>query len=398
MLSFETALSTVLQNALPAGCESVALGDSLHRILAEDIFSDIDMPPFDKSAMDGFACRREDIIVAGKQLNMTQLRCIETIPAGSKPEKTIGAGECARIMTGAMVPPGADCVIMVEDTDEPDPGLIRMIRGAVSNNICYRGEDIRMGDKVLARGTQIGAAHIAVLASVGGVNPLVSKMPRVAIISTGDELVEPDEKPGPASIRNSNAAQLIAQVKQVPAIPQYMGIARDNPQSLREMINQALESNDLLLLSGGVSMGEHDYVPQVMAECGISILCKSVAIQPGRPTVFGRKGDQFVFGLPGNPVSTFVLFEVMVKPFLKKMMGSETTPITLTLPLGVDFTRRNATRRSLIPAGIHCGEAIPLNYHGSAHIHAYTEASAIITIDPGVTVKNKGEFVDVRLL
>lgn len=368
--------------------ERVNITDSLGRILAEDILSDIDMPPFNKSAVDGFAVRMADL--------SQDLEVIETLPAGKTPEFSISAGKCSRIMTGAMVPEGSDGVIMVEDTEILDNGMIRAIRKQDSRNICNQGEDIKAGDCVLVKGTLIKPQHIAVLAAAGAVNPKVSKKIHVGILSTGDELVEPYHLPSPSKIRNTNAYQLIAQVSSAGALPQYEGIAADTEISLSAMLSDSLDRNDIVLLTGGVSMGDFDYVPKAMEDLDIEILFKRVAIQPGKPTVFGKRGNQFIFGLPGNPVSSFVIFEVLVKPFLLKMMGCMEEPEMLHLPLGATFKRNKSERKLLIPVRIENGLVFPLEYHGSAHINAYTHAQGIITIEIGKTRLEKGEITDVR--
>jgi molybdopterin molybdotransferase len=324
------------------------------------------------------------------------LQIIETIPAGTIPQKTILQGQCSKIMTGSMVPAGADCVVMVEFSEMVSETKVRLVIENPVNNICYRAEDIRAGDLVLQKGLQITPAHVAVLATVGAINPLVAKLPRVGIISTGDELVEPAVTPGMAKIRNSNAWQLEAQVKAVPAQPSYYGIAPDEGPELRRIIDLALANNDVVLLTGGVSMGDFDFVPAVMQEAGIEILFKSIAIQPGRPTVFGRRNNAFIFGLPGNPVSCFVLFEMMVKPFLRRMMGSVMEPVLLKLPMGVVFTRRKSARKSMIPVIIKDGAVFPVEYHGSAHINAYSMANGIMVMEIGTTSIQKGEQVYVR--
>jgi len=318
MISFEEAYRIVMNHVTVFPSERVNMMDSLGRILAEDILSDIDIPPFNKSAVDGFAGRMADLD--------HDLEIIETIPAGKTPEFTISKGKCSRIMTGAMLPEGSDRVIMVEDTQILENGMMRSTKKQESRNICYQGEDIKAGDIVLSMGTLIKPQHIAVLAAAGAVNPKVSKQLHVGILSTGDELVEPDHLPSPSKIRNTNAYQLIAQVSTVGALPQYGGIAADTEISLSAMLSDSLDQNDIVLLTGGVSMGDFDYVPKAMENLDIEILFKSVAIQPGRPIVFGKRGNQFIFGLPGNPVSSFVLFEVLVKPFLLKMMGYREEP------------------------------------------------------------------------
>ncbi len=408
MILFEDALKTVLSQAggiknfmSRDGGERVALSDSIVRILAEDIFSDMDMPPFDKSAVDGYACRMPVVGVVGgvgaqNFVPLPVVKVVEIIPAGKTPEKTIGPNECSKIMTGAMVPKGADCIVMVEDTEVAGENVIRITRDQTAKNICYRAEDIRSGDLVLEKGLKINPAHIAVMAGVGDINPLVAKLPRVGIISTGDELVEPSLTPGIAQIRNSNGWQLEAQVKSVPALPFYLGIAPDEGPELRNIIGLALANYDVVLLTGGVSMGDFDNVPEILHEAGVEILFKKIAIQPGKPTVFGRKGNTFIFGLPGNPVSSFVLFEIMVKPFLRRMMGNQEPPLELIVPMGIDFSRRKPDRKSMIPVIIRNGEVYPIEYHGSAHINAYTKANAILIMEIGTTAIHKGEQVHVR--
>jgi molybdopterin molybdotransferase len=390
MISFEEAYRLVMDKVTLFPAERVNMTDSLGRILAENIFSDVDMPPFDKSAVDGFACRKDDLDV--------ELEVVETIPAGKTPEANISEGKCSRIMTGAMLPVGSDCVIMVEDSHTLDNGKVKITRKQDSHNICFQGEDIKAGDKVLSTGTLLKPQHIAVLATAGAVSPKVSKQLHIGILSTGDELVEPEHLPSPSKIRNTNAYQLMAQVSEAGAIPQYGGIASDTEASLTVMLSDLLDQNDIVLLTGGVSMGDFDYVPKVMESLGIEILFNKVAIQPGKPTVFGRRGSQFVFGLPGNPVSSFVLFEVLVKPFLLKMMGYQEVPAIFRLPLGTDFKRKKSERKMFLPVNIENGLVIPLEYHGSAHINAYTKAKAMIVIDIGVTGLKKGEMTDVRFL
>jgi molybdopterin molybdotransferase len=395
MILFEDALKTLLSRQFSIDNERVTLSDSLGRILAEDIFSDMDMPPFDKSAVDGYACRISDIV--GTRHGVS-LQLIEIIPAGAIPQKTVETGQCSKIMTGAMVPAGADCVIMVEDTEGAGDNLVRVTGKNTSKNICYRAEDIKCGEPVLQKGLQIGPAHVAVLASTGAVNPLVARLPRVGIISTGDELVEPGVPPGLAQIRNSNAWQLEAQVRAIPAQPNYYGIVPDEGPGLRRVIDLALANNDVVLLTGGVSMGDFDFVPAIMEEAGIEILFKKIAIQPGKPTVFGHRNNTFIFGLPGNPVSSFVIFEMMVKPFLKRMMGCTSLPPDFMLPMGTGYSRRKSDRKSLIPVIIREGAVFPVEYHGSAHINAYTVANGIMAIEIGITQVNKGEQVHVRPL
>ncbi len=389
MIQFEEALKIVSESAVRSGTERVSLNDSLGRVLAEDVHSDIHMPPFNKSAVDGYACKGVDL--------KEELDVIELIPAGKEPEKRVGEKQCSKIMTGAPVPEGADTIIMVEDVEELTSSKIKYVKDTVKDNICYLGEDVQKGDIVLTKGIRILPQHIAVLATAGCSSPLVYKQVRVAVISTGDELVEPEISPSPSQIRNSNAYQLIAQVNKIRAVPHYVGIAKDTEESTRDLITEAFESNDVVLLTGGVSMGDYDYVPQVLDELGVKLKFKSIAVQPGRPTVFGTRNEQFIFGLPGNPVSSFVQFELLVKPLIYALNGYNFKPARIRLPMGIDYSRRKTGRLSWMPVKINeDGEVIPLSYHGSAHINALTIADGMIAVPIGQSTINKGDLVDVR--
>ncbi len=391
MILFEQALEIVSGVSFRVEQERIGFKETIGRILSEDIASDIEMPPFDKSAVDGYACRKSDLF--------NELEVIEVIPAGKAPEKEIIKDQCAKIMTGAPLPAGSDAVIMVEDVEELSQNRIRYKKEKVKNNICFKGEDIRTGEVVLKAGTIIQPQHIAVMATAGCVNPLVFRRIKVAVISTGDELVEPDAIPSLSQIRNSNAYQLLTQAKKIGAEAEYLGIALDNEESTRMIIVSAFEKADVVLLTGGVSMGDFDFVPQVLTELGVEIKFKSIAVQPGRPTVFGTKGSQFIFGLPGNPVSSFVQFELLVKPLIYKISGYNHQPLNLKIPLGKDYTRKRSDRLSIVPASINeNGEAVALEYHGSAHINSLTEAHGLIFVPLGQTTINKGEKVDVRLI
>ena len=388
MISFEEAYHTTLSQAVLMPDEQVGLNDSLDRILAEDIFSDTDMPPFNKAAVDGYACRIADI--------HHELEVAETIRAGKVPVKKIARNQCSRIMTGAMLPEGSDCVIMVEDTEVSGENHIRFRPDTSAKNICYQGEDIKAGQKVLIAGTRIAPQHIAVLASVGSVRPKVYCKVPLGIISTGDELVEPGLRPGKSQIRDSNAAQLMAQAVKAGGKPTWYGIGLDDPDDLFMKLSTALRENKIVILTGGVSMGDFDYVPDVMEKLGIEILFKSIAIQPGRPTVFGKTAEKFIFGLPGNPVSSFVLFEILVRDFMSAMMGLQENKQGLRLMTGQEFTRKNTSRKGMIPVMIKGSEVFPIEYHGSAHINAYTSANGIIAMESGQSKLEKGAWVDVR--
>jgi len=391
MIKFEEALDIVLKSAKTLDVENIFLNDSMNRILAEDVKSDINIPPFNKSAMDGYACRRSDL----KNI----LDVLEIIPAGQAPTKTIHENQCSKIMTGAPIPNGADCVIMVEQTEIISENKIRFTVSETLNNIAYKAEDVSKGEVVLKKGILIQPQHIAVLASVGAVKPMVTRQPKVAVISTGDEIIEPEGIPGPSQIRNSNAYQLIAQIKKLNCIPIYMGIAPDDPEKTAFVISEALEKSDVLLLTGGVSMGDFDFIPGILKEKNIDIKFHKMLVRPGSPTVFGVSGKHWIFGLPGNPVSSFVIFEMLVKPFLYKLMGFNDGIKNIKLPIAADFKRKKTDRLNWNPITINKnGEAALLEYHGSGHIHSMCFADGLMTIPFGTAEIKKGELVDVRPL
>ena len=391
MITFDEAFIKIVGSACELGNEIVELSKALNRVLAKNAFSDIDMPPFNKSAMDGFACRREDL--------QNELTVIETIPAGVDPQKNICENECSRIMTGAVVPNGADCVIMFEYTEEKD-GIVKFTGENTSNNFCLKAEDIKNGDLVLKKSTLITPAVIAVLATIGYDKVNVALKPKVGIIATGSELIEPSEKITGAKIRNSNGHQLCAQTIEMGAIANYYGIAKDTHDAIDSAIKKAMNENNLVILSGGVSMGDFDLVPEILKKNGFKFFFESVAMQPGRPTIFGKHEEKDIFccGLPGNPVSTFIVFATLLKPFLLKLMGCSNEPAAIPLTLAKTIRRRKTIRQSSLPVKIENGNVFPIEYHGPAHINAMCFADGFIRIPVGITELAEGTIVDVELI
>ncbi|NQT77760.1 MAG: molybdopterin molybdotransferase MoeA [Bacteroidetes bacterium] len=388
MIRIEEAYKLVTGAVEPMGTEKADIKDTLHRILAEDIISDVDMPPFNKSAMDGYACKEKDLD--------KPMEIIESIPAGKAPEKRVESGQCSEIMTGAPVPEGADCVIKIEDTRINEKGMLVFAGKTGSLNIAYKAEDVVKGELLIPKGSFLEPQHIAILASTGYASPLLARKPSVAIISTGDEIVEPDQKPGLSKIRNSNAYQLMAQLTKCGAIPEYLGIARDEKEATYELISHALKNHEVTILTGGVSMGKYDFIPEVFEKLGVEVLFKTIAIQPGKPTLFGKLGNKRIFGLPGNPVSAFNTFELLVRPYLCMSMGGESGWKVLQLPMGKTYSRKKSERDSFIPVKIEGGRVFPEDYHGSAHIQALINADGFIMIPIGSTELKEGDTVDVR--
>jgi molybdopterin molybdotransferase len=389
MISFEKALSIVLAAERRVEMESVPFTRALGRVLASDALSDIDMPSFDRSSMDGYALRKTDMHI--------DLEVIETIPAGKIPQRKIAKGRCSRIMTGAMVPEGADRVIMLEDTETLSNGLIRIKNPLSKDNISFRGEDVKKGDVVLSQGRMIRPEDIAVLASTGNISVTVSKMPEVAVISTGSELIEPYSTPVGSQVRDSNSYQLMAQIERAGASGRYYGIAKDDEEETLSVVSKAIDENDIVILTGGVSMGDFDFVPSVFSRAGVDIQFDSIAVQPGKPTTFGIHPDALVFGLPGNPVSSFMQFELLVRPLIYKRMGYNWRPLSINLPLKERYRRRSSERMGLIPVALTEDNMVsPVEFHGSAHISAIPFADGIIMIPAGKETLEKGEFVSVR--
>jgi molybdopterin molybdotransferase len=314
MISFEDARRTILDKVAPAGVERVLLLDAVGRIIAADFAAPCDMPRWDNSAMDGFAVRSADC-TPGAILTVT-----DYIPAGVSSDDAVQPGCAARIMTGAPIPAGADAVVPFEET-EAGEGTVKLLQQVrEKDHIRFRGEDVATGEPVVARGTLIAPPQVSLLASFAAVLVPVYRKVRVAILSTGDELVELGTAPEKSEIVNSNTLAVAAAVKLCGAEPVIIGIARDNRESHLALIAEGLKA-DVLVTSAGVSAGDRDLVRETLAELGVEEVFWKIGIKPGGPTAFGLKGNLPVFSLPGNPVSTMITFEEFVRPALLKMMG-----------------------------------------------------------------------------
>ncbi|MGM0496600.1 MAG: gephyrin-like molybdotransferase Glp [Bacteroidota bacterium] len=388
MISFDKAHKIVLDNASLMEESSVILNQATSYVLAEDVKADRDMPPFFKSSVDGYACVAPE---AGQELEV-----LETIAAGAKPKYTIEKGKCSKIMTGAEIPEGADWVVMVEDAATTKSGKVNVLRTGSKSNIAKRGEDFKKGDVIAGEGTIIAPQHVAVLASVGYSNPQIRKKPTVNILTTGDELVEPDMEPNPNQIRNSNASQLAAQLKTIGIDAGYSGIIKDTKEQLKKELRGSLQNYHITLITGGVSMGDYDFVPDMLKSLGVEVLFHNIAMKPGKPTLFGRKGNHLVFGLPGNPVSSFLQFDLLVKPLIYRMMNADFRPVEWKLPIGEKLKVKVSDRDSWKPVKIRDGKIYPIHYHGSGHIHALNEADGFICIPVGFNGFQKNEVVNVR--
>jgi molybdopterin molybdotransferase len=385
MLPIERGLEIVMSTAkakqradwMPA--ESVTLLDSMHRILREDVLSDADSPRFDKAIRDGFAARYEDLVDIPTILNV-----IGESRAGAGADVVVDRGQCCEIMTGAPLPAGANAVVMIENTERLSPTSVRILKASRENEgLLRRGAEARKGEKILQSGRRINLADIGLLAGVGKSHLLVSKKPRVAVIATGDELVEVDQQPDAGQIRNSNTYTICAQVKEAGAEPVILGIGRDNLGDLRSKVRLGLE-HDVLLVSGGVSMGKYDLVESVFAEFGVEVLFDKIAMKPGKPTVFGHRADTYVFGLPGNPISTMVAFHMFVRPLILFLLKAEnTSPQILEAKLEAP-AKCDPQRTALVPAllrfdgGNYWIKTAP--WKGSSDLVGLARANALIMI------------------
>lgn len=387
MIRVEDAEQILNGISVEPGIEEVPIMESLNRVLAKDIVSSIEMPPFDKSAMDGYAFSSKD--------DSSRFKIVETIAAGDTASIPIKKGECAKIMTGAMLPAGADRVIRREITQEQD-GYMQILEQEAAANICYRGEDLRIGDVVLKAGVLLRAQHLGMIASLGLDILPVYRKPRVGVLTTGSEVVEPGKELGRGQIYNSNTYSLSAQLLQSGVDVECGGIVPDDKDAIKKRIAALFEKCDMVIISGGVSMGDYDYVPAILEELGVKLYFEKVAVKPGKPTVFGMKEKKFFFGLPGNPVSTFVVYEIFVKPFLYRMMGHDYRPPVIKGVMKQDFKRKKSERTLFIPVGYRDGFVEMLEYHGSAHIYAFSQAAGLLCIPAGVKEILKGSTVDVR--
>ncbi|MDK1030515.1 MAG: molybdopterin molybdotransferase MoeA [Planctomycetia bacterium] len=391
MIEPDDALKVILENTPVLESTRLPLADALGGVLAEPVASDMDLPPFDKSAMDGFAARSADL-----ERLPAELEVVEEIPAGAWPQKSVGAGQCAKIMTGAPVPQGADCVVMVEKTEPAGPGRVRVTEAERKPNICRLGEDIASGEVVLEAGHRIRPEEVGLLASVGCVNVTVVRRPEVAVLATGDEIVPPEQKPGPGEIRGANACSGGAQIRRAGFAVRDLGIAKDERGELADRIREGLRS-DVLLVSGGVSVGEYDFVPAVFKELGVEIKFEKVAIKPGKPTVFGTHSGGLIFGLPGNPVSSLVVCRLFVLPALMKMAGDARPPHRFVDAVLAEPVKNRKGRQAYMPAVLTTEDGVVQarlpKYHGSADLVALAKANALLIVPADTERIEAGETV-----
>ncbi len=403
VVTFDAASERVLDYARrlldrPKQTEELTLLQALGRVLAEPIAADRDFPPFPRATRDGYALRAADL----KHDGSTQLRIVGQVKAGDSYDLPVAPGEAVEIMTGAAVPPGADAVVMVEHTGRGDSEDQVQIQRAVSprENIVPAGAEAKAGQELLSRGTRMGPAQIAMAAAAVAARLKVFARPRIAILSTGDELVEVAETPGPSQIRNSNSYSLAALVMAAGGEPVQLPIAPDQEQKLTELVQQGLKT-DMLVLSGGVSMGKFDLVEKALGTLGADFYFTGAMIQPGKPVVFGAVSDTPFFGLPGNPVSVMVTFELFARHLVEALSGAKPSRLrSARARLKRDFKTKTGLTRFLpavLQGGLEEQEVEVVPWQGSGDMLAATRSNCYLVVPPDREKLSEGEMATVIL-
>lgn len=397
MLRYSEARETVIRivgaRAAKPAAETVPLAESLGRVLAEDAHADRDYPPFHRSTRDGFAVRAGDLAPVP-----ATLKRLGEVRAGDSFAGTVGSGECVQIMTGAPLPEGADAVVMIEYTELKGEQVLVKRGVAAGANVVPRGSEARQGSKLLEAGARLGYAEISLLGQVGKNRVRVYRRPRVAVLSTGDEVVPVDAAPSPVQIRNSNVYSMAAQVRLAGGEPVLLGNARDEVGELERLIRRGLEE-DLLVLAGGVSAGKFDLVGVVLRKLGAEFHFDAVAIRPGRPATFATVGEKLVFGLPGNPVSTMVTFELLVAPAVALLGGAPAAPLRFYKARLAEPLKQTTELTLFLPARMEGQGADtvvrPLAWQGSGDVVALARGNCFLVVPHDVKELPAGAWVDI---
>ena len=395
MVDLSEAYDRLFQNVVPGPVVEVALGDAAFRTLASPVRCDMDYPPFDRAVMDGYAVWSSDVAEAP-----VTLRVVGQVPAGVMAERMLGACEAMQINTGAPMPTGADAVVRVEQTEADEAAGTVLIKNAVAPEtfVTPKAAYVVAGDVVLDTGTLLTPLALSAAAAAGAARVSVYRRPTVAVVSTGDELVDIERRPSGAQIRNSNSYLLSSLVEQCHADPQVFGVVCDKKEALRKIVDEALGS-DIVCITGGVSMGAFDFVPEVLKECGATFHIHRLAIKPGRPVIFATTADGTpVFALPGNPASAFIGFELLVKPALaarEGRRGVQPRPVRATLAGTISPTRE---RQTYLPASARVGDdgrwtVTPLDWQGSGDAFGMATANALVVRAPHAELATDGDEV-----
>jgi molybdopterin molybdotransferase len=397
MVDYRDALRAVAAQAKPLPGESVPLAEALGRTLAADVRAGEDIPPFSKATMDGYAVRAADTRPR-ENAGAVELEVTEDLPAGRVSRKALGPGQAVRIMTGAPLPKGADGVVMVEDTEKAGTRVKILRFVGPGDNVGEAGEDLKKGELILEKGEAIAPAEVGMLAALGKASVRVSRRPLVAVIATGDEIVEPGQKIRPGQIRNSNGHALRAMALEAGARVSYLGIARDSNLSLRRKIQRA-GTADILVLSGGVSVGDYDLVKDELRNLGVRPVFWQVRIKPGKPLFFGVRAKQLVFGLPGNPTSAMVTFHLFVRPAIQRMLGRKAAgPKAGQAVLERDVSLKPGRMQFLRAMPVGDGPELRVNPYPnqkSGVLRSMVKSRVLIIVPADVSRLERGQTVDV---
>ncbi len=400
MIEVHEALEIILSKIHFKGIEKVPIDQALGRVLCEDIIARRPNPPLDNSAMDGYALIASDIKNATPE-NPVELIVSDEIAAGAIGTVEVKPGHASRIMTGAPIPPGADAVLMQEDTDKKGNSILVKDMAEAGENIRLAGEDVAVDETVILKGCLIEPAHIGMMAVVGRSQVYVSQRPTVAIISTGDEIKDLDEIPTGSCIYNSNGYMLAAQIRSAGGIPVYLGIAPDVEEDLLEKFETAIKC-DIVVSSGGVSVGDYDLVKASLKKLGHEMAFWKVAMKPGKPLAFGEIGGKPIFGLPGNPVSSFVSFEQFARPSIKKILGySNLAPKIVQARLTKTITKKTGRLHFLSCClGSENGTttATPNAEQGSGILKSMVSANGLMVFPKDSSEMKEGDQVSVQVL
>lgn len=397
LTSVEDAKRIILEHAIPLGAEQVLLRDAVGRVLTQDLAAAASLPPFDNSAMDGYALRSSDTAAAASAQPVI-LQVVGEVAAGRVLDRVLGSGETVKIMTGAALPSGADSVVMLEDARLRGEHVEIFRPVAPGSHVRRAGEDIRAGETALKAGTAIRVQHLGLLAGLGCGSVAVSRCPSVAVVATGSELVDIDQPLSPGKIRNSNSLVLEALLRQIGIVPTDLGTVVDEQELIRRRLEEAARC-DVILISGGVSVGAHDLVKRVLKELGMKTLFWRVNMKPGKPLLVGRLHRTMVFGLPGNPISCVVGFLVFIAPFLRKAMGAQEFDQGMVRARLNQPLRKKEPKMQLFTARLRDDDGTlvvtPTPLQGSGMLTSLAQANAFIVVPEQTMELAAGAFVDV---
>ena len=395
----DEALELVLKNCEDYGNENISVLDSYNRVLVDDVYALNDDPPFNKSSMDGYAYKKED-----ENKNDYILIEDKVIYAGLCDKVSVKSGECVKIMTGAMIPENCDSVQRVEwtsETKDNEKTIIHFTKKEISNNIIKKGNNKKSGDKILNK-KFLFPKDVAILAGFGYNSINVKKKINVAVISTGNEVANIGESLKEGQIYDANAPMLVSLTSALSCSSKFYGKVNDDEKDIRDILSKSFEENDIVLISGGVSMGDFDYVHKELLELGVKQIFHGVAMKPGKPLFFGKLGKKAVFALPGNTVSSFMTFEIMVKPYISNCLGLNYNIGYIKAVILDDFKRKDTERLEYVPVNLVYDEtklSVKLiKYNNSSMISSFSEANGILKIDIGISDINKGSIVNVRFI